>query len=581
MEAKEKSSSPAATAKGTAPSNYKYFSSLPPIFQVSDPQAKDEMKRGRAYDEGNQGEAYNPDYLYGGENYHKALSDVVSYVLRDCAGDGLSALSDDVVKATNALVAWVNLSEPPSNPEAGKIYGRGFRWPRLKSIDPVQAAELVFAQEVIRMVCVKETVDKPTSEGVFAMYDPDEGIYREIGDGQIDLWCQEVVGAVNGNWKKNFVQKLHDMASRRENRVCECDNPSLVFMANGIWDYEERVLREFSHEVVALRKSATRLPDKEPPVPEHTMPDGSKIDFWQLLDSYVPYDGGRDLLVKVAGASLRSYHNWRVMVTFHNTTGHNGKSTFLDCLKSLVGYDGCMTSSLALLAGGGDGGRFGVSNIVGVSLITCEDSDSGAYLKDNSRLKSIISHDAIGVERKNKGMFDYTPHALIVCAANDIPKTRDKGDAWLARNIYVPFTGQFTFKLSGGGVELTATNDANGQVTFSELSFTQAGTYTFTISEVNDGQQGVTYDETERKVTVTVEDDRLGNLIASVNQEELEACVFRNTYTKPEEPAKPTTPATPTKFVPQTGDPIESAPIVVSAVLGVAILAVALIVSKR
>ena len=297
----EKSSSPAATAKGTAPSTSKYYSSFPPIFQVSDPQAKDEMKRGRAYDKGNQGEAYNPDYLYGGENYHKALSDAVSYVLRSCAGDGLSYLSDVVVKVTNALVAWVNLSEPPSNPKADTLYGRGFRWPKLKSIDPVQAAELVFAQEVIRMVCVKETVDKPTSEGVLAMYDPDEGIYREIGDGQIDLWCQEVVGAANGNWKKNFAQKLHDMASRRENRVCECDNPFLVFMANGIWDYGERVLREFSPEVVALRKSATRLPDKEPPVPEHTMPDGSKIDFWQLLDSYVPYDGGRDLLVKVAG----------------------------------------------------------------------------------------------------------------------------------------------------------------------------------------------------------------------------------------------------------------------------------------
>lgn len=141
--------------------------------------------------------------------------------------------------------------------------------------------------------------------------------------------------------------------------------------------------------------------------------------------------------------------------------------------------------------------------------------------------------------------------------------------------------GQFTFKLSGGGVELTATNDANGQVAFSELSFAQAGTYTFTISEVNDGQQGVTYDEAERKVTVTVEDDRLGNLIASMNQEELEACVFRNAYTKPEEPAKPSTPMPPTKFIPQTGDPIESAPIVVSAVLGVAILAVALVVSKR
>ena len=147
--------------------------------------------------------------------------------------------------------------------------------------------------------------------------------------------------------------------------------------------------------------------------------------------------------------------------------------------------------------------------------------------------------------------------------------------------------GQFTFKLSGDGVELTATNDANGQATFPELSFTQAGAYTFTISEVNDGQQGVTYDEAERKVTVTVEDNRQGNLIASVNQDEVAACVFRNAYTKPEEPAKPTTPSTPSipstpkKFVPKTGDPVESAPLVVGAVLGVAVLGIALVVSKR
>ena len=57
--------------------------------------------------------------------------------------------------------------------------------------------------------------------------------------------------------------------------------------------------------------------------------------------------------------------------------------------------------------------------------------------------------------------------------------------------------------------------------------------------------------------------------------------MFRNTYTKPEEPAKPSTPTPPMKFIPQTGDPIESALIVVSAVLGVAILAVAFVVKKR
>lgn len=147
--------------------------------------------------------------------------------------------------------------------------------------------------------------------------------------------------------------------------------------------------------------------------------------------------------------------------------------------------------------------------------------------------------------------------------------------------------GQFTFKLSGGGVEVTAKNDANGQVRFEELSFTRAGTYTFTITEVNDGQQHVTYDETARKVTVTVTDDGRGNLIASINQDEAAACVFRNTYTKSEEPAKPTPPTPPAKptpskkFVPKTGDPIEFAPIIVSAVLGVAVLGIALVASKR
>lgn len=448
MSNKKKGSPHALPAKGTASSTYRNITTFPLVYQAPDASVDAEWQMGHGWPSGNQGDVYNPAYLYGGENYHKALHDAVTYVSRKRVGRSLSELSEAVVKVTNDLIKWVRMNEAPENPVPDKKYGRSIRnWALIKSIDPVQAAELVFLCECIRMVCVKETIDHETSEGVFAMYDWDEGIYREIGDGQIDTWCHELAGAVNGNWKKNFVQKLHDMASRRENRVCECDDSAYVFMQNGIWDYEEHVLRDFSPSIVSLRKSATALPDKEPDAPTHTMPDGNVIDVWQLLDSYVPYEGGRDLLVKLAGAALRSYHNWRVMVTLYNKTRHNGKSTFLDFLKALVGYDGCMTSSLALLAGGGDGGRFGVSNIVGVSLITCEDSESGAYLRDNSRLKSIISHDAIGVERKNKGMFDYTPHALIVCAANDIPKTRDKGDAWLDRNIfYVPFTGQFTGK---------------------------------------------------------------------------------------------------------------------------------------
>ena len=68
--------------------------------------------------------------------------------------------------------------------------------------------------------------------------------------------------------------------------MCECDNPVYVFMANGIWDCVERMLRDSSPSIVLLRKSATALPDMEPPVPAHTMPDGTVIDLWELFDSY-------------------------------------------------------------------------------------------------------------------------------------------------------------------------------------------------------------------------------------------------------------------------------------------------------
>lgn len=381
---------------------------------------------------------------FQGESYSKAEEFAVMAVVENIRASGnlraysLGDLANEVVRVTRDIVERMNLP--------AKAGGRALGWTRPKAISPVQAALLVFEYEHIRMVCTKETVNDPNAEGVLAMYIPDgvnAGIYREIGKGQVDEWCSEIAGAVNMRGKEEFVKKIQDLASRDKYRVCECEDDNLIFMANGIFDYEEKTLNAFDPEIVALRKSDTALPASEPNEPVHIKPDGTMITFWEWLDSLAPYEGGRDLLVKLAGASLRNRHNWRVLVTLFNKTGHNGKSTFLELLKALVGYSGVMTSDLATLAGSAEGGRFGLANIVGKALVTCEDSDSGAYLKGNSRLKSIISHDPISVERKNKTAFDYTPHVLIVAAANDIVKTKDKGQAWRDRNLYVPFTGQF------------------------------------------------------------------------------------------------------------------------------------------
>lgn len=112
--------------------------------------------------------------------------------------------------------------------------------------------------------------------------------------------------------------------------------------------------------------------------------------------------------------------------------------------------------------------------------------------------------------------------------------------------------GQFSFELKGrdGKVMSTAKNAADGSVTFGALTFKQAGTYTFTVSEVDDGQAHVTYDKAVRKIVVTVSDEdangtKTGYLSAKVSYEGDANVppVFTNSYA--EEPGTPGTPENP------------------------------------
>ena len=112
--------------------------------------------------------------------------------------------------------------------------------------------------------------------------------------------------------------------------------------------------------------------------------------------------------------------------------------------------------------------------------------------------------------------------------------------------------GQFSFELQSrdGKVMSTAKNAADGSITFDALTFKQAGTYTFTVSEVDDGQAHVTYDKAVHKIVVTVSDEaadgtKTGYLSAKVSYEGDAGMppAFTNSYV--EEPGTPGTPENP------------------------------------
>lgn len=149
--------------------------------------------------------------------------------------------------------------------------------------------------------------------------------------------------------------------------------------------------------------------------------------------------------------------------------------------------------------------------------------------------------------------------------------------------------GQFTFQLSDvetGTVLQSATNAADGSVTFAlGYGAADAGkTFTYKVSERNDGQAGVTYDGSSYTVKVEVTDDGEGHLSAKASTDDY--LVFTNRYDaggSGENPGgSPDVETPPAKQLPQTSDPLAGPGLEASiAVAGIAAIVVAVLVRRR
>lgn len=154
--------------------------------------------------------------------------------------------------------------------------------------------------------------------------------------------------------------------------------------------------------------------------------------------------------------------------------------------------------------------------------------------------------------------------------------------------------GQFTFVLTAAnGTELKAKNAADGKIAFPALMFDKPGTYEFALTELDDAQANVTYDKHAYKVTVTVVDDGLGHLNATVAGD-ADVLAFTNTYAEPPAPVQPTQPTQPGgktftpsgpigKVLTQTGDDKLALvlPLAVVALAGAASIAALCIMRRR
>jgi|GEM_PF-1860395 len=173
-------------------------------------------------------------------------------------------------------------------------------------------------------------------------------------------------------------------------------------------------------------------------------------------------------------------------------------------------------------------------NAVSVVTVTVTDNDG--------QLVADVKYDG----KTDLPVFTNTYQAGKTTASLEAVKALNGGDI-------ADFDGKFNFTLTAGENDanvatpmptaagdadtLTVTN-AGTAVTFGEIEYATAGTYNYTITEVQGDQGGVTYDKTEHTAKVVVTDDHNGALHATVTYDDVEptedtpspAPVFNNTY---------------------------------------------------
>lgn len=129
--------------------------------------------------------------------------------------------------------------------------------------------------------------------------------------------------------------------------------------------------------------------------------------------------------------------------------GNNGKSTFLDCVKSILGDGNISALDLKEL-----GDRFSTSMMFG-KLANIGDDIGDDFLQGSqvATFKKVVSGNRIKAERKGQDPFEFNPYVKLLFSANDIPRMKDKTGAVLRRLVIIPFNARFTKYLPSGEID--------------------------------------------------------------------------------------------------------------------------------
>lgn len=353
---------------------------------------------------------------------NEILSRVTKTYLAELDMDNLpdpQTIEQELLDKVNAEFTLENTGRAPGNKIA-----------LLKTMTHPQIAQVLITLHHARRIA-PIGVARDKDKALLAVYDPPTGLYDTSAAGLKGLARKyDVDLGIRGT------MEVLDILSTAAPWVDCVQDRDLIAVNNGIFNYKTKELIPFSPEYVFLVKSAVDF-DRSATSPVIIMPDGEEWEVEAWMRSLTDDDEIAHLLWEITGAVVRGGVSWGKGAFLHSEQGNNGKGTLLSLMRNLTGK----WATIPLYK---FNEKFALEGLLGAQAILTDENPVGTYIEVGDVFKAIITNDAFVLEGKGKPVVSYQFWGFMAQCVNDLPRTKDTSESFYRRQLFIPFTKNFT-----------------------------------------------------------------------------------------------------------------------------------------
>ena len=327
------------------------------------------------------------------------------------------------------LLNRINTRLVSANEEYGLKKGKD-AYQQLKALPPAVIAECILKRELEHTGLIgksRATAELMTYEDKYE--EPNKGLYVPAED-RIRSLAFQYNYMLSPKECDDVVKRVRYLAPLLK----ESEDPDVVALANGLFDLRSKELRDFSPKVVLTSKASVAF---NPDATTCPLIDGWSVDEWirELANNDPEVE---KLFWQIIAALFRPGHSFDKAVLLYSPTGSNGKGTFLELLRNLVGVERVATLSMSDFDG-----QYLPEELRSAFCVLSDENEVGYYIKEAGKLKAWITHDWTRFNVKYGPMTSIKGRGLCVFCSNELPSSKDKSESLYRRLILIPFPKRY------------------------------------------------------------------------------------------------------------------------------------------